>query len=259
MQSWALTFYHDSVEVSPTSRSNASNAYFVNTESSPRTASTMWQSELPNIHFFQRQVHHVNFKKWRKKNTRFGRIVQVLRSSITTNTSHATRHSHAFMVPLLFKCCSRACVFDWRKFHFASDIIFPPIVSPTVVFGFVIIAIASAFHFFFTLAVASLASNQHNVFPLPIARCAHSYVCFTPNLPCFAQRKRSTQRQSEREEKKVNVEKKRKINTECAWILCGADARQFACSCATIRITKKQQINTQKKIINCCSDDDTTN
>lgn len=258
MQSWALTFYHDSVEVSPTSRSNASNAYFVNTESSPRTASTMWQSEVPNIHFFQRQVHHVNFKKWRKKNTRFGRIVQVLRSSITTNTSHATRHSHAFMVPLLFKCCSRACVFDWRKFHFASDIIFPPIVSPTVVFGFVIIAIASAFHFFFTLAVASrIESTQRISSPYCTLR---AFVClFHTEFTLFRPKKTidATTIRKRREKSKRWKKKKNKYR------MC-LDIMRRRCSSVRLQLChntdyKKTANKHKKKIIKCCSDDDTTN
>lgn len=82
-------------------------------------------------------VAHIKWMKW-KKTQRFGWIVQALRSSIITNTTHNARHRHAFVVVVVVVLQASPAEENFTlSFSLSSS------ASPS-----------STFHFFSTLAVA---------------------------------------------------------------------------------------------------------
>lgn len=210
-----FTFYHRPVEVNSTNRGNAWTL-LTYTKNWRRHGEAKYQ-----IHFVQREARHVNEK-------RFGWIVQVLRSSITNTTQTCVHSAAAAAVYATCGLVSRVFTTE-ENFTLRFDIIFPLIVSQTVV---VVIVIVLAFHFFFTLAVASRIEPSLRVsspYCTAAALCIQC-ACISHRIYFVSPRRKwSTLRQTEREEKEKN-------NSECVWILCGTAARQFTCSCATIRI-----------------------
>lgn len=81
-----------------------------------------------------------------KKKQRYGWIVQALRSSIITNTTHNARHRHAFMVVVVLQASPAEENFT-LSFSLSSS------ASPS-----------STFHFFFTLAVALRTKPTLHIF-----------------------------------------------------------------------------------------------
>lgn len=101
-----------------------------------------------------------------------------------------------------------------ENFTLRFAIIFPLIVSQAVVAASDdVIVIVSAFHFFFTLAVASRTkTTQQHTFPLPIALTQHSafiYLFHTEFTSFRPKKTRSTLRQTEREEEEKAKHRRR--------------------------------------------------